>query len=81
MSKNKRYKRKAKKLHGKCMRAVNIRKKATEDILSENPSTCCFCEFGIVDNDLNMNCKEDVWGASIRELERCLKGDKWWIAI
>lgn len=77
MGKNKRWKRKARKLHGKCMRAVSIRKKfKNEELLFLRSSTCFFCEFGTIDNDLNIDCKEGIWGASIRELEICFKGDK-----
>lgn len=73
--KNKRWQRKARKLHGKCMRVVSIKKQITKEILLHNPLTCCFCEFGIVDNYGDIYCKEDIWGASIRELEKYLKGE------
>lgn len=73
--KNKRWKRKARKLHGKCMRAASIREKIKDKELSfPRSSTCSFCEFGTIDNDLNIDCKEGIWGASIRELEKCLRG-------
>lgn len=72
---NKRWKRKARKFHGKCMRSAYIRKQVTKEVLLNNPSTCCFCEFGIVDNYGNIDCKEGILGASIRELEKSFKGD------